>query len=200
VRLQDGVFPAQALQLHLQRLEAAARHFGYPFDGDAVQAALQRVARAHAHGVWRVRLRLDAAGTAQAEAFAHAPDAPSVRVQLAPAPIDAPAEFLRFKTTRREHLERFAPRDPAVFDTLLWNARGEVTEFTRGNVIAELPDGRRITPPLRCGLLDGVGRAMALQRGEVTEAVLRVEDLPHLRSLHFVNALRGSLPATLLQP
>jgi para-aminobenzoate synthetase/4-amino-4-deoxychorismate lyase len=191
MRLEQGALPAA--ELHLDRLEAAARHFRYPFARPLAQAVLQGLAADHASGLWRVRLRLDASGAVRGEAFALAPDEPPLRVRLADAPVEAPAEFLRFKTTRRDHYERFAPREPGVFDTLLWNAQGEVTEFTRGNVIAELPDGRLVTPPLRCGLLDGVGRALALQRGEVAEAVLRVEELPRLKSLRFVNALRGEL-------
>lgn len=197
MRLEHGAFPAA--DLHLDRLEAAARHFRYAFVRAEALAVLRQLAADHRRGLWRVRLRVDAAGAVRGEAFAFAPDEAPVRVGLAPAPVEAPAEFLRFKTTRRDHCERFAPLEPGVFDTLLWNAQGEVTEFTRGNVIAEWPDGRLVTPPLRCGLLDGVGRALALQRGGVSEAVLRVEDLPRLKSLRFVNALRGELRTILVQ-
>jgi para-aminobenzoate synthetase/4-amino-4-deoxychorismate lyase len=195
LRLHEGTWPAAAL--HLARLEAAAAHFRLCFDRAGAEAALADVAARHTAGDWRVRLRVDALGRAQAQAFPFTPGDAAVRVQLAPAPIEAPAEFLRHKTTRRDHYERFALTQPEVFDTLLWNAHGEITEFTRGNVIAELDDGRRITPPLHCGLLDGVGRALALQSGQVVEAVLRREALQGVRRLWFVNALRGWLPATL---
>ena len=193
LRLQEGRYPASAL--HLQRLEEAARHFGYCFSKADAESALARVAQERPFGDWRVRLLVDAAGRAQADAMAFTPSDAPVDVQLADAPVDAPQEFLRFKTTRREHYERFSPSRPGVFDTLLWNSRGEVTEFTRGNVIAELSDGRRITPPLACGLLDGVGRALVLESGVAAEAVLRLEDLPQVKQLWFVNSLRGMLLA-----
>jgi para-aminobenzoate synthetase/4-amino-4-deoxychorismate lyase len=112
-------------------------------------------------------------------------------VVLAPAPVSAPAAFLRHKTTRREHYEGLPADTAAAFDTLAWNARGEVTEFTRGNLIVERADGQRVTPPLHCGLLDGVGRAHALATGAAQEAVVRVDDLASARALWFVNALRG---------
>jgi len=202
LRLEEGQWPAAAL--HLQRMAEAARHFGYRFERGTAQQVLEGMAQAHPAGCWRVRLLADPQGGVRAEAFALPAAEGAVRVRLAPGPVQAPAEFLRFKTTRRDHYERFAPHEPGVFDTLLWNADGEITEFTRGNVIAELDDGRRITPPLRCGLLDGVGRALALQRDEASEAVLRLEDLPRVRRLWFVNALRGALPvadvAALAQP
>jgi para-aminobenzoate synthetase/4-amino-4-deoxychorismate lyase len=195
LRLQDGHY--RAPELHVARLAEAARHFGQAWDEATVHEALQAVAAQRPAGLWRVRLLADAQGWVQTQAFALAVSPQPVVVRLAPAPIEAPLEFLRFKTTRRAHYDAFAPADPAVFDTLLWNTAGEVTEFTRGNVIALMDDGRRITPPLRCGLLDGVGRALALREGSVEEAVLRVEDLPRVQRLWFVNALRGELVAEL---
>ena len=59
-------------------------------------------------------------------------------------------------------------------------------------------DGRWVTPPLACGLLPGVGRAVALREGRVVEAVLRVSDVPQVREWAFVNSLRGWLAARVL--
>lgn len=69
---------------------------------------------------------------------------------------------MRFKTTKRVQYDVFSSSLPGVFDTLLWNRHGELTECTRGNV-AVLLDEHWVTPPLRCGLLDGVGRAQFLR-------------------------------------
>ena len=158
---------------------------------------LQALVRAHAQGAWRVRRLLDAQGWVQAEAHALDPGPVRVRLRLADHAIaEAHDEFVRFKTTRRAHYDAFTPTRPGVFDTLLWNADGEITECTRGNV-ALLLDGRWVTPPLRCGLLGGVGRANALREGRVTEAVVRLEDLPRVQALAFVNSLRGWLAAEL---
>ncbi|MDD2712653.1 MAG: aminotransferase class IV, partial [Simplicispira sp.] len=105
-------------------------------------------------------------------------------------------EFVRFKTTHRTHYEAFEPTHSGVFDTLLWNEEGEITECTRGN-IAALIGGRWVTPPLPCGLLPGVGRAVALRAGRVIEEVLRVQDVPRVQAWAFVNSLRGWLAADL---
>ena len=183
---------------HLQRLQEAAAHFAYPWSARVAQC-LEAVARQHASGLWRVRLQLDAQGQAHAEAFACAPTPGPVRLRLASAPLEdgwAHGEFVRYKTTRRDHYEAFAPTDPAIFDTLLFNAQGEITECTRGN-IAALMDGRWVTPPQACGLLPGVGRAIALREGRLSEAVLRLSDLPRVQAWAFVNSLRGWLAAEL---
>jgi para-aminobenzoate synthetase/4-amino-4-deoxychorismate lyase len=183
---------------HLARLARAAAHFAYPWDAARVEAGLTQLADAHRKGLWRVRLRLDAGGVAQAEAHAMEASPALVHLALAATAFDeAGNEFVRFKTTRRAHYDAFAPRVPGVFDTLLWNRQGELTECTRGNVAVQL-DGRWVTPPLRCGLLDGIGRARCLREGRLVEAVVRVEDLPRASGLAFVNSLRGWIDAVLV--
>ena len=84
-----------------------------------------------------------------------------------------------------------------MFDTLLWNAEGEITECTRGNIAALLPDGRWVTPALGCGLLPGVGRATALRQGRVEEAVLLRTAVRQVRAWAFLNSLRGWVEASL---
>ena len=183
---------------HLARMHRAAAHFGYPWHEAQVTACLDRLSAAHAAGTWRVRLLLDAQGQARAEAFAMDAAPPRVRLQLAARAFDeADSEFSRFKTTRRAHYEAFAPTEPGVFDTLLWNRDGEITECTRGNIALRL-DGRWVTPPLHCGLLDGIGRARRLREEQLTEAVVCVDDLPRVEALAFVNSLRGWLDADLV--
>lgn len=182
---------------HLARMAAAAAHFGRPWNHASVASCLDELKARHSAGTWRVRLLLDAQGMPRAEAFAMEAPPARVRLQLATRPFDeAHGEFTRFKTTRRAHYEAFAPTQPGVFDTLLWNRDGEITECTRGN-IALLLDGRWVTPPLHCGLLNGIGRANRVRDGQLAEAVVRVEDLPRVQALAFVNSLRGWLDADL---
>lgn len=182
---------------HLARMAAAAAHFGRPWNHASVASCLDDLKARHSAGTWGVRLLLDAQGMPRAEAFAMEAPPARVRLQLATRPFDeAHGEFTRFKTTRRAHYEAFAPTQPGVFDTLLWNRDGEITECTRGN-IALLLDGRWVTPPLHCGLLNGIGRANRVRDGQLAEAVVRVEDLPRVQALAFMNSLRGWLDADL---
>jgi para-aminobenzoate synthetase/4-amino-4-deoxychorismate lyase len=193
LRLQDGVAPHR--DAHLARMRLAAAHFGMPWDAARVHVALDSLAHAHPKDSWRVRLLLDARGQARCEAFALPADPPQVRLQLADrAFAQAHSEFTRFKTTRRAHYDVFTPADPAVFDTILWNEDGYVTECTRGN-IAVLRDGIWITPPASCGLLAGVGRAGYLAQGRLTEGLISVDELPHVQGLAFINSLRGWIDA-----
>ncbi|MBK5205315.1 MAG: aminodeoxychorismate synthase component I, partial [Polaromonas sp.] len=89
---------------HLQRLAAAAAHFGTPWDAAKVQHCLQELTQAHPQGLWCVRLLLNAQGQARAQALAMDPSPVQVHLQLADRPLDeAHGEFVQFKTTRRAH-------------------------------------------------------------------------------------------------
>jgi para-aminobenzoate synthetase/4-amino-4-deoxychorismate lyase len=191
LRLDEGI--CMHLELHLDRLAAAAAHFGFPFDRDAVRNQVRDGVLQTSHRLaGRLRIRIDCRGLVNIDAspLPRQPAHPAP-VRVAPRAICAPAAFLRHKTTRRAHYEQFEAGTACVFDSLLWNGRGELTEFTRGNVVVERHDGALVTPPLASGLLDGVGRTLALAAGQVKEEIVRVTELAHARRLWFVNALRG---------
>lgn len=179
---------------HLARMQASAAHFAYPWDAARVRACLDAVAAGHAQGLWRVRLRVDAQGEPTVQVFALPSTPTPVLLQLASGPVaQAGSEFVRHKTTRRQHYAGFAP-PPGVFDTVLYNAAGQLTETTLGNLALQL-DGTWVTPAQHCGLLPGVGRAVALRSGRLHEAVIHLDDLPRVQAWAFVNSLRGWLPA-----
>ena len=90
-----------------------------------------------------------------------------------------------------------AHRPPAgCFDTLLRNARGELTEFTIGNVAVQI-DGQWLTPALGSGLLPGVMRAEGLAQGLLQEATLTANDLRRAQAVALLNSVRGWLPVDL---
>jgi len=195
LRLEDGAFVD--VEAHLARLAEAAAHFAFASPIESAHAALDALRHAHASGRWRVRLLASRAGVARAQAFALAPTPAPVRVRLADRPLaGSTGEFVRFKTTQRAHYDAFAPAADDVFDTLLWNERGELTEFTRGNVALRI-DGRWLTPALSCGLLPGIARARLLREGAIEEAVLTRADLARAEALAFFNSLRGWIEARL---
>ena len=78
--------------------------------------------------------------------------------------------FLFHKTSRRQRYEEARRRHPDADDVVLINDRGEVTESTIANLAARI-EGRWVTPPIEAGLLPGIGRAVALEEGSLTEAL-----------------------------
>lgn len=73
---------------------------------------------------------------------------------------------------------------------LLWNGRGELTEFTIGNLVVERR-GERLTPPREAGLLAGTFRAELLEAGEITERPLFKHDLLDASRVWLVNSVHG---------
>jgi len=82
---------------------------------------------------------------------------------------------------------------------LLWNARGEMTEATTANLVAEI-DGVRLTPPVDCGLLAGTCRASMLESNEIQEGIVTRDDLQRATRLWLINSVQGVRQAVLVEP
>ncbi|MBV9926681.1 MAG: aminodeoxychorismate synthase component I [Acidobacteria bacterium] len=176
---------------HLARLEASADYFGIPVDVSEVLEALARHAEEHGGDTRRVRLLVSQNGRARVESapLDELPRGP-LRVALARTPVRKSDRFLFHKTTNRGAYESRRAEARGVFDVLLWNEEGELTEFTNGNVVVEL-EGKRWTPPRACGLLAGTFRAKLLRDGAVSERVLTKGDFESASRVWFVNGVRG---------
>lgn len=191
------------VEQHLERLRASCRYFGVPFDRDAAQAALDAACLAlPTDEVYRMRLAIDATGALTITSGVLTPLQEPVMVLLADEPTASSDVFLRHKTSRRSRYDAAwqAAEARGAFDALFFNERGELTEGGRSNVFVRVGD-TWITPPLTCGVLPGVMRGVLLaapawhaREGVITRAMLDAAD-----DIVVCNALRGPLPAVLLQ-
>ena len=111
------------------------------------------------------------------------------RVTFASARVDSGDPFLANKTTQREVYDAARRAHPGMEDVLLINERGEVTEATLANVVAEI-GGVRYTPPLTCGLLGGTFRGELLDAGLIQERVLMPIDIARASRLWLINSVR----------
>ena len=188
-------------ELHLARMAASADYFGFPFDLDAARGALENACAAFPPGVrHRLRLALGQAGRFTVQSAPLAPITEPVGLLLADDVTRDDDLFTRHKTSIRSRYDA-AWRDAeqqGAFDTLFFNQRGELTEGGRSNVFVRI-NGCWITPPLSCGVLPGIMRAVLLaapawkaKEGIVTRAMLEAAD-----DIVVCNALRGPLRAYL---
>ena len=184
------------LEGHLARLAQSARHFAFPLDMRRVEEALRQAAAAGTPLRARLLLHADGRVEVQGAALPPAPTRP-LRVGIAARPVDPRSVWLHHKTTRREIYEAAVASRPDCDDVLLWNDRGELTESSVANVIAEV-GGQRLTPPLACGVLPGVERARSIAEGRAREAVVRLTDLRPGQRLWLVSSLRGVREARLV--
>lgn len=186
------------LDQHLERLERSAAYFGFAVDLSAVRRRLLEDAARMKEDRYKVRLRVGEEGDASVdwEVISQATQRERRRVTLAREPIDPENPFLYHKTTDRAVYERAWRLTPDRDDVLLWNPRGEVTESSIANVVIEKA-GKRLTPPVSCGLLPGVFRAWLLERGEIEEGVVSLEDARNAQKMFLINSVRKWIPVAL---
>jgi para-aminobenzoate synthetase/4-amino-4-deoxychorismate lyase len=192
--------PAEGVRhvdLHLRRLSGSAEYFGFRYDETDVREAVEKTVASAPPAPCRVRLALGKDGTVRVACTPIASEPDVVRVSLDDVPQDPRDIFLFHKTSRRQRYEDARRRHPDADDVLLINDRGEVTESTIANVAA-LIDRRWVTPLIEAGLLPGIGRAVALEEGPLTEASVTIEDLRSSEELALISDARGWRRAVLV--
>jgi para-aminobenzoate synthetase / 4-amino-4-deoxychorismate lyase len=186
----DPIEGIRHLDRHLDRLLASAEHFGFRFDEREVSEAVEKAIAAAPAAPSRVRLALDRSGTVRVACTPLPPEPEVIRVSIDDVPQDPRDVFLFHKTSRRQRYEDARRRHPDADDVLLINDRGEVTESTISNLAARIY-GRWITPPIEAGLLPGIGRAVALDSGELTERTLTIEEVRSATDVALISDSRG---------
>ncbi len=181
------------LDAHLKRMAASAKYFQFPFDENKARNLLNESALTFsAGGAQRARIALRRDGELQLQCRPFTAKRHG-RVRISDTRVSSGDRFLFHKTThRRLYDEEFkAAQDAECDDALFLNERGEVTEGAIHNVFIQ-KDGIWYTPPVQCGLLPGVYRAMFLaSHPEAGEAVLTVDDLLHADGVYLCNSVRG---------
>jgi para-aminobenzoate synthetase/4-amino-4-deoxychorismate lyase len=193
------------LKLHAARVENSARALGFRLDtADWADALSHQVTALDPATDHRIRIDLSHSGSVRitCTSLDVLPPGPVQLVWAEGAVPDAERALLHHKTSLRSGYDgaiRTAVAQGA-FDALFVNARGEVTEGARSNVLVKL-DGQWWTPPLQCGVLPGVMRSRLLRMcPTIGEKVLRKHDLESAQALAVCSALRGILRAELLPP
>lgn len=197
IRLTEGnLF---LLENHLSRLKQSAQYFNFSINTTKIEKELNQLQQKYKDGQWRVRLLLNKTGSFSLE-INPLLNITSNKVFLAERPIQRDEIFHYHKTTYREiyenHRKKLQEKED-LFDILLWNEDGEITEFTIGNVVVEL-DGSYYTPPIKSGLLPGTFRKQLLQDAIIKERIITIDDLRHCDSLWFINSVRKWIQVVLV--
>jgi para-aminobenzoate synthetase/4-amino-4-deoxychorismate lyase len=184
-------------QRHINRLLRSGDHFGITVDMDRVMDLLNNV---RSDTPVMLRLLVDAAGTPKLQMRALPSSSDEVRaLPLDTMPTDPYDEFLVHKTTTRTRYDEALERFPDAGDVVLWNQRGELTETCIANLVLEL-DGQLVTPDHRGGLLAGTLREELLDRGQLTERVVTIDDLDRADRIFAINSVRGWDEIEIIRP
>ncbi|HEY3295187.1 MAG TPA: aminodeoxychorismate synthase component I [bacterium] len=186
------------LERHLERLLSSADYFAFRADKQQILAALTAAVEPLEQAPHKIRLQLSEGGAIRVEAELLSRNFKSRRwrVALAGNPIDSHNRFLYHKTTARSVYNAAQAGHPGCDDVLLWNERGDITESTVANVVAQF--GRElVTPPVSCGLLAGAYRAHLLAKGRIAERCISKDELRHAERVYLINSVRGWIPVDL---
>ena len=169
---------------HIARMKKTAEHYGFPFDADKIPLK---------SGSGIMRILLNETGDFEVE-FKALQECKSDTVRVSVLTVNSGDDFLRHKTTYRPYYhvdyERF-------YDEIFFNEKGELTEGSRTNVVLEI-NGKLYTPPVECGLLNGIFRQNLLDEGLCVEKILYENDLRTASAIHCVNSVRGMKKVRLL--
>jgi len=179
------------LEDHLKRMAASARELGeVPQIDQWREQAKTFFSSLRPEKPRKIRMVLSPSGTFSLEDAGEGGRMGPVPYTLASGPLEGHTYFLRHKTSRRGLYERFAQEKPSGGQVILYTQEGFLTEGTTANLYL-LMNGQWLTPPASLPLLKGCFRERLLQKKEVKEALLTLEDLKKAQSLAFSNDVRG---------
>lgn len=93
--------------------------------------------------------------------------------------------------------DRFAilksARDEGFDDSILFNAKNEITETAVSNLVFRI-EGAWVTPPITSGVLPGIVRAVAIEECGVSVRPIHISEVPEIQSGFLVSSLRIAQP------
>lgn len=183
------------LNEHLARMEKSARYFQFHYCEEKIRQKLRLYMEKYSKGIHKLRLRLTMIGEIHIEADEISNmERGNYLVVLAEMPIMKKNPLHYHKTTYRGIYEQHQRN--GVYDTLLWNEEGYITEFVNGNVVYQL-DGALYTPPVEDGALPGTFRERLIGDEEIKVRSIHIKEMDRIEKLWFINSVRKWVKVTL---
>lgn len=168
---------------HFERMKKSAKELGFVFNPEIENIKPEK------DGILRILLSKDSSFETQ-----HLPlnEIETKKVTVSEIKLNSQEILLKHKTTYRPWYEKTLEKikKGEVFDELFFNEKGELCEGSRSNVILQIGD-KLFTPPLKCGLLNGVLRQKLLKEKKIKEKILYLEDLKNAQKIFCINSVRG---------
>lgn len=191
--LKDSELPN--LEHHISRLKKSAELNLFYFDEKEIDKEIKRaVSGEYSVGVHRLKLLLGKYGKVDVRINKLLPLPDRIDVAVSNTRISTEDKFLYFKSTHRRIYDsgRALTKLHGLFDFIYLNERDEVCEGGITNVFIRM--GKKyLTPPVSCGLLEGVGRKLFMEKNRCEESVLYLNDLLVADDIILTNSLRGTV-------
>jgi para-aminobenzoate synthetase / 4-amino-4-deoxychorismate lyase len=188
------------LDLHLARLKESARYFDYEFNGDKIIKELDALKQGLNSGRYKVRVLLGRFGDLSITHSLLDSLNTEFNIRLSGRRTHSNDIFLFHKTSNRDlyEAELAESRANGFFDAVFMNEKDEITEGSITNVYIK-KDGEIFTPPVECGLLNGIIRRSLLADGKIKEKRITLDDLRHAETFYISNSIVGFRQALFIE-
>jgi para-aminobenzoate synthetase / 4-amino-4-deoxychorismate lyase len=182
------------LEQHISRLQESATYFDFPCDTEAIHSQLLAYSQHFPNGSrWKIRLTLNISGNVSVESNEIVEDNAIRSVTIAKTRTNSNDRFLFHKTTNRDLYEKAyrEAEENGFADCIFLNERDEITEGSRNNIFV-MKNDVLFTPPVECGLLNGIYRKHIIAtQPNVVVKILRPSDFYAADAIYICNAVRG---------
>lgn len=181
------------LNRHLQRLKKSANYFSIPCFPDKIKIELKKSTTDWTGNI-RLRVLLNSSGAISMQNQSYVPGSGVLqRIAISRFKTNPDDPFLYHKTNNRSLYDQEHKRysKQGYFDVLFRNQKDEITEGAISNIFIKLR-GRWYTPPLSCGLLNGIGRQIMIKKLNAREKILQIKDLERADQIVLTNSVRGA--------
>ena len=163
---------------HFERMKNSAKHFGFKFSYPQIIPKQDGI----------LRLLLNKNGEISEE-YKPLIKSKTNKISISPIKTNSQNEFLYHKTTYRpwfyDSYQKISNGE--IYDEIFFNEKGELTEGARSNIILQI-NGKLYTPPVKCGLLDGIFKK---SMKNISEKILYKNDLENAEKIFCINSVRG---------
>lgn len=162
---------------HFERMKKSCDHFGIKFK-------YPKITFPQKDGILRILLG-ETISTEYKKFMPHKTN----KITISLIKINSQNEFMYHKTTYRpwfyDSYKKIANNE--IYDEIFFNEKDELTEGARSNIVLQI-NGKLYTPPVSCGLLNGIGRQ---QLKDIEEKILYKSDLENAEKIFCINSVRG---------
>ena len=178
------------LNLHLKRLKESAEYFDFKFNKKEILSKINEISQILVSGKYKVRILLNSAGQVKISYEKINNSFKTYRLKISKYRTNSNDTFYFHKTTNRElyESELKKARNKGFFDIIFLNEKDEVTEGAITNIYIK-KNGIIYTPPVKCGLLNGIMRQVLIKRYKMKEEIITLKDLKQADEIYISNSI-----------
>ncbi len=185
--------------LHLKRLKESARYFNFKYNRKKIITKLEKMKKQLKNDKYKIRLLLDKSGKITTEHIKLEHQNKDYKITISSYRTNSNDIFYFHKTTNRSLYENEFKnaRAKGYFDIVFLNEKKQITEGAISNIYIKKND-RFFTPPVQCGLLNGVIRHVKIKTlNNIEEKIITLKDIYNADSIYISNSIIGFQKASL---